>query len=300
MTFTQLEYFCAVCRCHSITRAADELFVSQPTISVALRKLEEEFNLKLFIHGKNSISLTSEGEAFYKEAVALLRKSQDMYTRFSEMSSANPPLRLGFPPLMSTVFFPRMIDAFNESYDIPVRLFEYGSVRARALIDSEGLDIALVNMGYYNLEKYNSLTLMEDHTIYCVSKTHRYAKEKSITFEMLKDEHMVLLNTDSVHNDTVTSRFHSMGVHPDIRMYSSQLYTILNFVRGGDCGAFLYSTLAVNPRDFVQLPLENPITSQFGIIWKKDVFTPLRTSRFIEFAQGYDMSAYIPNLSLNR
>lgn len=296
MTITHLEYFCAVCRCHSITRAAEELFVSQPTISIALKKLEDEFHLKLFVHGRNSISLTREGEAFYKKAELLLQQCQDMYTEFSELSTSNPPLKLAFPPLMSTVFFPRMIDAFNESCDIPVRLYEYASMRARDLIDSDELDIALVNMGYYNLEKYNNLPLMEDQTIYCVSKTHRYAKEKKITFEMLADEQIILLNTDSVLNDTIFSRFHSLNMHPDVKMYCSQLYTILNFVRGGRCGAFLYSSLAVNPRDFVQLPLDSPIYSSFGLIWKKDNFTPLRTTRFIEFAKKYNTSPYIPAL----
>lgn len=47
MTLTQLEYFCAVCRYHSITRAAEALFVSQPTISTSIRDLEKEFNLRL-------------------------------------------------------------------------------------------------------------------------------------------------------------------------------------------------------------------------------------------------------------
>ena len=64
MTLNQLEYFCAVCRCHSITKAADELYVSQPTISVALKKLEEEFldnenrayfKLGLLLEGSNII-----------------------------------------------------------------------------------------------------------------------------------------------------------------------------------------------------------------------------------------------------
>jgi len=53
MTLTQLEYFCTVCRYHSITRAADALYVSQPTISTSIRDLEKEFHLKLFNHGKN-------------------------------------------------------------------------------------------------------------------------------------------------------------------------------------------------------------------------------------------------------
>ena len=67
MTLNQLEYFCAVCRYHSITRAAESLFVSQPTISTSIRNLEKEFHLRLFTHGQNRITLTNDGSLFYKK-----------------------------------------------------------------------------------------------------------------------------------------------------------------------------------------------------------------------------------------
>ena len=54
-----------------------------------------------------------------------------------------------------------------------------------------------------------------------------------------------------------------MNIIPEVLLHSSQLGTILNFVRGGNCGAFLYSSLAVNPRDFVEIPVKPEITSDF-------------------------------------
>lgn len=77
-------------------------------------------------------------------------------------------------------------------------------------------------------------------------------------------------------------------------MHSSQLYTVLNFVRGGNCGAFLYSSIVVNPRDFVEIPITPEMKSKFGIIWKKGVFIPNRLTKFIEFAKTFDVTAYIP------
>ena len=79
MTLTQLEYFCAVCRYHSITRAAEALFVSQPTISTSIRDLEKEFNLRLFTHGRNRITLTNDGEAFYQKAEHILKQTHELY-----------------------------------------------------------------------------------------------------------------------------------------------------------------------------------------------------------------------------
>ena len=138
-------------------------------------------------------------------------------------------------------------------------------------------------MDFYNIDQFNSHVLMEDSYVYCVGRNHRYAGEKEVSFDMLRDEKIILFNTDSVQNETVGSRYTAMGIAPNVLVYTSQLYTILNFVRSGSCGAFLYSSLAVNPRDFVQLPIRPEITSKFGIIWKKGVFIPERTMKFIDF-----------------
>lgn len=293
MTLTQLEYFCAVCRYHSITRAAEALFVSQPTISASLRDLEKEFHLRLFLHGKNRIALTKEGEMFYEKAETILKQTHELYADFSGTGKQLQPLHIGIPPIISTVFFPRVTDLFEEKYHIPIQLYEYGSIRARSLLDSEELDVAVANLDFYDLDKYNSHIMMEDIYVYCVSRNHRYAKEKQITMEMLADEQILLFNTDSVQTQTVMSRFRSAGMTPHVRMYCSQLGTLLNFVRGGGCGAFLYSSIAVNPRDFVEIPISPELNSKFGIIWKKGVFVPERLTKFIHFIKEYDVSPYL-------
>lgn len=293
MTLTQLEYFCAVCQYHSIKGAADALFVSSPTISVSIRDLENEFHLQLFHHDKNRISLTEEGEAFYKRAETLLKMQEDMYTEFSEMAQETHPLKIGIPPLISTVFFPRMTDSFHETSDIPVQLYEYGSNRAQYLVSTGKLDIALVNMGFYNIDQFESLTLMEDGYSLCVSRSHRLASEKAVTLDMLTDESLIFYNTDSVQNQTLQARFRAVGIQPHVVMHCSQLYTTLNIVRGGNCAAFLFSSLAVNPRDFRMIPIEPAITNRFGLIWKKGAYVPLRTTKFIEFARGYDITPYV-------
>lgn len=288
MTLNQLEYFCAVCRFHSISRASEQLYVSQPTISVAVRELEKEFHMHFFNHRKNSIALTSDGEAFYLKASRLLDEARTLHDDFTELGSQSRPVRIGVPPIMSTVFFPRMIDAFHENSHTPVQLLEYGSVRACNLVASGDLDLALVNMEIYTLDRFDSFEMMDAECVYCVSRTHRFAGESEVSFDMLKDENLVLLNTDSVLNQTVYARFRNMRVTPRILMASSQLYTILNFVRSGQCGAFLFSPIAVNPRDFVMLPIKPVMTNRFGLVWKKG---PIRkqANNFIEFAKNYEM-----------
>ncbi len=292
MTLNQLEYFCTVCRYRSITRAAEELFVSQPTISLALKELEKEFHLQLFNHARNRISLTADGEQFYLRAQDLLNQTQSLYTDFSQLGQSVRPIRIGIPPMISTVFFPRMIDSFHQISDLPLQLYEFGSVRACSMVQSGELDIAIVNLDFYSRENFHYHVLMEDHTIYCVSRSHPFAAEPKVTIDMLEKESVVLLNTDSVHNQTINLRYRSEGLTPNVLLYCSQLYTTLNFVRGGDCGAFLYSSLAVNPRDFVQIPIEPTITTEFGAIWKKGSMQS-STQKFVDFISQYDISPYV-------
>ena len=68
MTLNQLKYFCTACRTHSITKAAEELFATQPTISIAIKDLEAEFNIILFTRNGNHLELPSSGEVFYEKA----------------------------------------------------------------------------------------------------------------------------------------------------------------------------------------------------------------------------------------
>lgn len=110
--------------------------------------------------------------------------------------------------------------------------------------------------------------------------------------EMLRDEPIILFNTDSVQTQTVITRLRSAGITPNVHMYCSQLITVLNYVRGSKCGAFLYSSIAANPS--VEIPVTPEITSKFGIIWKKGIFVPDQLTKFVNFIKAYDVAPYLP------
>lgn len=176
MTLNQLEYFCAVCRYHSITRAAESLFVSQPTISASIRNLEKEFHLRLFTHGQNRITLTNDGSLFYKKAEYILHRAHEMYTDFSDKDTNKAPLRIGITSTPSTLLLPSLAMEFEEKYGIPVKLMECSSMHARELVDNDELDVAIANLDFYNLDNYNYHTVIEDTYVYCVDKNHHWLR----------------------------------------------------------------------------------------------------------------------------
>ena len=105
MKIVQLQYFCAVTRLHSITKAAAELYVTQPAISSAM-----------FNRTKNHLTLTKEGELFYQKAVVLLEQYNNTLEQLYDLGQCKATVKIGIPPLLSTIFFPQLITDFKELY----------------------------------------------------------------------------------------------------------------------------------------------------------------------------------------
>lgn len=288
MTINQLEYFCAVSQYHSITQAAQKLYVTQPAISNAIRELEKEFSVNLFLRSKNHLTLTREGELFYQKASKLLQHIQQTSSQLYDLGKQIFPVKIGIPPLLSTLFFPEILIAFQEKCpDIPVELFEYGSIRAASLVQEDILDMAFVNMQFYDIDKMNSYRILAEHLVFCVSPNHHLAQAREISIEMLNDEPLIMYNTDSVQNATLSALFESKGIKPNIRLHASQLYTIQRFVAENLGGACLYSSILAGCPDFVKIPIVPFISQDIGLVWKKGKYINSSVEQFISFTKKY-------------
>ena len=290
MTLNQLRYFCTASRCHSITKAAEELYVTQPTVSVAIRDLEIEFGISLFYRKGNQLILTQEGEDFYEKATYILQYCNELQADYSSMSRVKPPLRIGIPPMLSTVFFPELLTAFHQDHpEIAVMLEEYGSVRACDLVQNDTLDLALVNMEQYNIDKFHNVVLANDQVVFCVNKDHRLADKEIVTTKEMSKELLIFFNADSVQNQLLKTRFEMDGYIPNIVMRSSQIYTTLQFIKTGKYSCFLYSSMLdkFTDSEITGIPLNPPIHIKIGMIWKKGKYISGDMQTFLNFTRMY-------------
>lgn len=288
MTLIQLKYFCSACRWHSLTAAANELFVTQPAISLAIKELETEFGIVLFNRQNNKLSLTTDGEAFYEKAIYILQYCNEMQYEMNTHGKPSKALRIGIPPVLSSIFFPGMLDAYMSNFpDASVALEEYGSVRACDMVLNDELDIALINMEMYNIDRLDSCVLLHDQLVFCVAENHPLANKDSITVSDIDGENIILFNKDSVQNSLLKSRFDANNIRPNIIMQGSQLYTIINFIRNGTCGCFLYESTMVGLAKYKAVPLVPPMKTDIGIVWKKGRYITSQMQDFIRFSQNY-------------
>ena len=288
MTLAQLRYFCTAARYHSITQASKALFVTQPTISIAIRDLEKEFSITLFNHSGNKISLTEEGEIFFFFFSAILSDCDELLSDYSSPKRAKAIIRLGIPPMLSTLFFPELVDAFHDKHpDIWLELQEFGSVRACDLVQNDVLDIGLVNMEIPNIDKFQTMQLTSQPLYFSVCKGHPLEHKAELHLEELDGRPIILYNQDSVQNQILQARFSALDIHPRIIMRSSQIPTILRFLREGRCGSFFYKDMISLFPEIIGIPLSPEIMTRAGIIWRRGRYISNSMQIFLDFCRDY-------------
>lgn len=283
-----MRYFQTVCQYGSITRAAEELFVSQPTISFCIKELEDEFGIKLFHRRHNRLQLTVEGAFFHDKVSYILQAVDTLATQMKDMGNNHNHVKIAVPAMISTFLFPQMFNAYKELYpDVELEMLETGSLQARKLVDANSVDLGITILDNAVDDAYNLLPLVSTELVFCVNKNHPLANAEKISFKELADEHIILFKADSYQNIYIKRAFSEVGVTPNIMLYSSQLFTIKKFLSYGNAGAFLYRQVAEIDKDLVCIPLDTPIMQNVVLIWSKNTSLYSDAENFIQFAKQF-------------
>ena len=288
MKLLQMRYFQTVCRYGSITKAAEELFVSQPTISFCLKELEDEFGVKLFHRRHNRLQLTVEGQFFLDKVNYILQAVDSLATQMKDMGNNHNHVKIAVPAMISTFLFPQMFNAYTQMYpSVELEMLETGSLQARKLVDANSVDLGITILDNVVSDSYNVLPLVSTELVFCVSKSHPLAGRDHISFKELANERIILFKADSYQNIFIKRAFSEVGVDPKILLYSSQLYTIKEFLSYGNAGAFLYRQVAEMDNDLVCIPFDKAIIQDIVLIWSKSSSLYSDSENFIQFVKQF-------------
>jgi LysR family hydrogen peroxide-inducible transcriptional activator len=146
MTLTELRYIVAVARERHFGRAAEACFVSQPTLSVAIKKLEEELDVKIFERGSTEVSLTPLGEAIVRQAQSVIEQAsaiKEIAKRGKDPLSG--PLRLGIIYTIGPYLLPQLVrQAIERTPQMPLMLQENFTVKLLDMLRTGELDCAIM------------------------------------------------------------------------------------------------------------------------------------------------------------
>ena len=158
MKLNQLVYFCQACASGSISRAAEELHISQPTISMSIHELEDEFGVQLMQRNNKGFVLTEAGRVFNKQGLHILKQAQYLQDSMQDFNVHHTPIHLGIPPMIGTILFPPLYEGFHRAYpQIKLESREGGSQELLSLVDKGGLDFAIVTSNLVEHDAYKVL-----------------------------------------------------------------------------------------------------------------------------------------------
>ncbi|NYT61084.1 LysR family transcriptional regulator [Alcaligenaceae bacterium] len=281
MTLTELKYIVAVARERHFGRAAEACFVSQPTLSVAIRKLEDELGIVLFERGGTEVGVTSIGLRVVAQAQRVLEECANL--REIARQGHDPlagPLRVGVIHTIGPYLLPRLVPTqIAATPQMPLLLQENFTVRLLELLRQGEIDCAIVALplpesGLMVHELYDEPFLV------AVPTHHPWTKLKEIDAADLKKETMLLLGAGHCFRDQVLevcpelSRFSATSEGIQRTFEGSSLETIRHMVAAG-IGVTVLPTSALSMPGLENnlleyIPFKKPVPDRrVVLVWRK-------------------------------
>lgn len=240
MTLTELKYIVAVARQKHFGHAAEACFVAQPTLSVAIKKLEDELGVVIFERGGSEISMTPLGSQIVAQAERVLEQT----AAIKEIAKQNKdplagPLRLGIIYTVAPYLLPPLVKNMIERVpQMPLVLQENFTTRLIELLRQGELDAAIMALPFSD-QGLMVQPLYDEPFVVALPKHHAWATRESIEAEELKSETMLLLGNGHCFRDQVLevcpemSRFSTSGDGIARTFEGSSLETIRHMVASG-------------------------------------------------------------------
>lgn len=274
MTFNQITYFLAIVGKSNFSHAADEVFISQSSLSKQIKALEIELGVCLFSRDNYKIELTEAGKAFLPFAE---KSSKDYLDIMSNLSSfkympENTIIKMGVIPISCYISLINKLVTL-ESKSIHIDLLEREQSELIKMLDRNEIDFAIVRIDYLPIDKYDFVPLaMEEIGVLC-SITHRLASKKKLSLKDIKNESFILLNNTSSLNELCIEACKSAGFYPRVNYSSSRHEAVLAMVNNGLGLALLPKSLLdlENSKSLKCIPLDDNIISTIALIRKKNM-----------------------------
>lgn len=225
MDLKSLKIFVEIVQSQSFSLASDHLFITQPTVSKAIRNLEEELGTALFKKGeagrKREASLTYTGELIYQHAVNMLNEQKSIYETIEQIQFLKKgKLTLGLPPLGS-ILFSSLIALFYKHYpEIQLSFLEVGGNSIEQAIADKSVDVGIL-LG--NLRPiFASIPVIDSPMCLLSKKDSQWRNKTQVSLLELKEESFLLFSDTFTLNNMIINEANSVGFEPKVVCKSSQ------------------------------------------------------------------------------
>ena len=275
MNIRALKYFVKLAELKHFSKAADACFVSQPTLSTQVRKLEEELGVSLVERAPRKVMLTPIGEDIAHRARHILRDIEHLNAaarRSKDPSTGN--LKLGIFPTLAPYLLPHIVPQIRQRYpELRLQLVEEKTEDIIKMLDQGRLDAGVLALpvDQHGLEM---ITLFEEQFVAAMPASHPLADKTSISPRDLEGEELLLLEEGHCLRDHALAVCDLAGAHERVDFHATSMETLRQMV-AANVGVTLMPMLAVKPpiapTDNIALRnFEAPQPSRtIALVWRK-------------------------------
>lgn len=271
MNLQHVQYFVKVCDLGSVTKAADQLHISQPGLTAAIRELEKEFSLKLFSKSGRTLKLTEAGEVFYVKAKELLDKASKTIQVMEDYSEGRNHLRLGITPMLALLILPRLYPEFKKKCpQTSLTIEEQGRPSLMDMLDRRDLDLVVTSYHKKLDEEHEFSKIMELDFGLCTYPAHPCANRSEVSVTEIGDSPLAAFSLSYQQNEVIQDYFAEEDMSPNIVFRSGQLSTLLELTSCQEFSCFMYTAIQKYRPDLKFIPLVPRRKIPIYLCWRKD------------------------------
>ncbi|MEJ2395367.1 MAG: LysR substrate-binding domain-containing protein [Candidatus Thiodiazotropha sp.] len=286
MDLKQLRYFKTVVEAGGFSAASRLLHVAQPSLSIAVRKLEQELELTLLHRGERTITPTVEGEVLLDHARKLLELAEAAELEMRELRGlAKGEVRLGIPSMLGSYFFPPILMGFKHRYpELRLSVFEQGTRRLQQMIREGELDLGVV-VADSPPEDLETRLLTREEMVACVPADHPFAERQSISIEDFFSQELVVFKPGYFLREFVDRFSEQEQKGPRIAFETNLIPLTKAIVRQGfGITTFLRMVLENEPVDgLVAVSFDEPVFLDLSLAWKRGGYLSRADRAFVDY-----------------
>lgn len=286
MNLNQLKYFYTVCTYGSLSDASEHLHISQPSLSSAIKALENEFGVALFTRSHYGMTLTSEGKTLLDLCRNLLSQTEQLENIMKDLGNQRTRLRLGVPPMIGSLILAKIFKNFSPLYpDIKLEIVEDGRTELLYKLSENQLDMVFLLQNNSLDAKFSSINVGQLEIVCCSAKENPITKNTKVTPQILLDTPLVLFENSFFQTEKIKKWFAAEKTEPKIIMQTKQLSTMLTLIRQNVATGFIFSELAQSNKNFVSISADPPMLVDVSLVWNKDSYNFDSMGKFKKYVQ---------------
>lgn len=294
MTLTELKYVVAVAEERHFGRAAERCFVSQPSLSAAVKNLEEELGVRLFERGKRGVLLTDAGERIVAQARRALEEAERV--KLVARQGRDPlkgTLRLGIIHTVAPYLLPDLVAALRRAApEMPLDVEENITATLDRMLRSGDLDAVILALPY-EAPGIETVPLYEETFMVVAPAKHPFARRRAIAVEELDAGELLLLPVGHCFRDQVLDACTEFSRPPEPGRQGNSLETLRSMVASG-LGITVLPATALTPRYANPLVKAIDFTEprparRIALAWRSGFYRAQALARLAELIRGLDL-----------